>query len=132
MKALFATLVISLSVFIPFQLSARLMSAGPSFEEMQRKSDLIVIATSIGETIDCKIKEIIDPPDVLTQTDKSQFPAKVLGVETKFSVLTVLKGPPATKAFALHHCREKEGRYSPISSQTDPVVTWFGLFLISS
>jgi len=110
-----------------------------SYADLLDKSQLVVIATPMF-THDTK--------------DHSRIPSfedqPVIGVETKFTVITVLKGPPAMKTFPLHHyradhmavpnapfflifepkkryrlylVREADGRYAPVSGQIDPELS---------
>jgi hypothetical protein len=64
-----------------------------SYRDLEQKSDLIVIAKPV------EFRHLDEPVELpgLTST--------VLGVETRFVVLAVLKGKRETKDFILHHYR---------------------------
>jgi hypothetical protein len=139
-KYKFSLLMFSLLAFPAF---ARL-GWYPDFDELTKKSDVIVIAEDIGVR---DLSETSVLPNI-------QPDIKVVGVETAFKVVTILKGE-MPKTFVLHHYRlpiaqahgyitmlngpglvtflggnqqrylmflnkEPDGRYSPGSGQTDP------------
>ena len=115
----------------------------PDFDELAKKSDVIVIAEDIGVR---DLSETSVLPNI-------QPDIKVVGVETTFKSVTILKGE-IPNTFVLHHYRlptaqghghltmingpglvmflgnqqryimflkkESDGRYSPGSGQTDP------------
>jgi hypothetical protein len=110
-----------------------------SDQELFDKSELVVIATP-AFTHDTK-----DHTPIPSFEDQP-----VIGVETKFTVITVLKGSQAVKMVTLHHyradkmevpnapffmlfkpkkryrlylVREADGRYAPISGQIDPELS---------
>jgi hypothetical protein len=110
-----------------------------SDRELLDKSELVVIATP---TFTRDTKDHAGIPGFEDQP--------VIGVETKFAVITVLKGPPAMKTVLLYHyradqmavpnapsfltfepkkryrlylLREANGRYAPVSGQIDPEIS---------
>jgi len=67
----------------------------PDFDELSKKCDVIVIAEPIG------VKDLSE-----SSTLPNIRPAiKVIGVETTFKVVTVLKGEIKSSEFILHHYR---------------------------
>lgn len=138
MKSLRSVLLITLlSLVLTGVVGARL-SQYWSDQELLDKSDLVVIATPT-ETHDTK--ERGGMPDFKAQP--------IIGVETTFAVIDVLKGALTTKMVILHHyradkmetvnaptflsfdskkkqrfrlylVREADGRYAPVAGQIDP------------
>jgi hypothetical protein len=62
-----------------------------SYRDLEQRSDLIVIARPV------EVRNLDEPVELPGST--------VLGVETRFAVLAVLKGERETKDFILHHYR---------------------------
>ena len=117
--------------------AARIAERSWTYREMFDKSDLVVIATGYS-TKDT------------TERSKLLGTISVVGVETEFKTCLVLKGKGNIKNFILHHYRlpdnesfvdgpllvevdprkhqtfllflvkEKDGRYAPVTGQTDP------------
>jgi hypothetical protein len=113
--------------------------AGPAltYQQMFDKADLVVIAIAY------KTKDTNERNKLLDTVD-------VIGVETEFNTELTLKGPKDVRIFLLHHYREpddqftsdgpalvyippekhptfllflvkeKDGRYAPLTGQTDP------------
>jgi hypothetical protein len=73
-----------------------------SYEELLEKSDLVVIATPAATN---DTKEHIDLPGVVGE--------HVIGVETTFTVSTVLKGDKGLRDFVFHHYRTTDGSNIP-------------------
>jgi len=119
-----------------------------SYGELTKEADLIVIATpvSVRDTT-----ERTTLPDIeLIDTNKVHHLIAAIGVETTFSILSVLKGDTSTNTLLLHYLRESEkkpsrgnpglvafdpnekkrfllflkresdGRYASVTGQTDP------------
>lgn len=117
---------------------ARLIATIP-YDELQEKSDLVVIATPISSE---ETQERAVLPGFAAR--------EMIGQETKFRVAAVLKGEKLTKEFVLHHYRadklpmingplfvsfvadkgtyllflkrEPDGRYAPTAGQLDPAL----------
>ncbi len=158
MRAFFA-LSLFLSLFwSPAIATAREIAGYLPFEELLRKSDLVIIAEPQAETKDSSDDDIINLPGILSKdlTDPKATGAalKARGVETPFRILAILKGPSELKTIILHHyrelyekpsmnppnlfrigrrtdgysfllflIRESDGRYAPVTGQTDPGAT---------
>jgi hypothetical protein len=120
--------------------TARLAEKDWTFQEMFAKSDLVVIAVPVSSK---------DTDEHSTLRDISP-PESVLGLTTQFEVRLVVKGDMKIKTFVLHHyrlehdeamvsgpalvtfnskqstpfllflIREADGRYAPVTGQTDP------------
>jgi hypothetical protein len=75
------------------------------YERLTKEATLIVIATPteiVPETV--ANREIAALPNIgSTSRDGKVSPLMGKGVDTKFQVLTVLKGPAITKGLVLHH-----------------------------
>ena len=127
--------LLALSVLQPAK--ARL-TRGWTDHEIFERADLVVIATVLSSK---DTKERATLPDI-------QPGVHVVGVETEFQTLAVLKGPNDIAKFRLHHYRstedftngpmlveipagkhhtyllfllkERDGRYAPATDQTDP------------
>jgi hypothetical protein len=129
-----------LSAALSGSVTARLAEKDWTFQEMFAKSDLVVIATPIW-TKDTGEHNLL--PGISPST-------RVLGLSTEFEVRLVLKGNTKIKTFVLYHyrlehdepsvngpalvtfnskqwmsfllflVREPDGRYAPVTGQTDP------------
>jgi hypothetical protein len=118
------------------------------YDKLTKEADLIVIATptSVHDTAE----RTTFPNIVRTDTNNVRSAIPAIGVETTFTILSVLKGNTSTNAFVFHHLREAEkipsingpalvafdpkerkrfllflkreedGRYAPLTGQTDP------------
>jgi hypothetical protein len=84
-----------------------------TYEKLTEGADLVVIATPT-ETAD-KEKTVL--PGVQRAVDGKNVPVPAVGVETKFKVLTVLKGDKKLTDFALYHLREAEAENAPNGPQ---------------
>ncbi len=105
-------------VCISIVVDARLMSRTWSYVQLRDESELIVIAIPV-ESI--TIDEKIELPDVKQVNKEGKESAVIVGgVETRFQILSVLKGDPKLKTFLLHHYRE-----------IDPPVANNRLYLVS-
>jgi hypothetical protein len=125
--------------------TGRLLEKDWSFQEMFDKSELIVIAEPVStkETHEHRVLPDVSPP------------TRVVGLSTEFEARLVLKGSKEIRTFVLHHYRpeqeetsinepalvtfkgkqhtpfllflikEPDGRYAPVTGQTDP-----GLFSV--
>ncbi len=72
------------------------------YQELFEKSDLVVIATPT------------DTSDTQEHIDLPGFNGEhVIGLETRFSISTVLKGDKSVKNFILHHYRTSDGTNIP-------------------
>lgn len=128
-----------LALIIPQLLLARIVKTW-TYREMLDQSDLVIIATfeSTKDTGERHTLEDIIPP------------IEGIGVESEFETRIVLKGDKTIRNFRLHHyriehpermangprlidiesgknptfllflVREADGRYAPVTSQTDP------------
>ena len=119
--------------------AGRMPTEGQSYREMFDKADLVVIATAV------ETKDTNEHLKLLNSVN-------VVGVETQFKTRLIIKGPKNLKQFVLHHyrepngefvengpalihipggqhpdfvlflLRETDGRYAPITGQTDPLL----------
>jgi hypothetical protein len=118
------------------------------YDRLTKEADLIVIATPVS--VHDTSERTTLPNIVQTDTNNVRSPIPAIGVETTFAVLSILKGATNTNTFVLHHLREREkkpainppglvtfdpkdkkrfllflkgepdGRYAPLTGQTDP------------
>jgi hypothetical protein len=131
-----------LTLVVVSPLAARLFE-GWSYRRMFDRADLIAIARPVAteDTNEHSLLQEFNPP------------YKVVGVNSDFETLLVLKGPKDIKKIRLHHyrtaddqslvmdgpgllkirpddhptfllflIRERDGRYAPLSGQTDPAL----------
>jgi hypothetical protein len=127
---------------------ARLMEYWP-YDRLTKEADAIVIATPVSVQDTAERTTLPNIARVGTNNVSSAIPA--IGVETTFTVLSVLKGETNTTTIVFHHLREAEkavaefnapglvafdpaekkrfllflkresdGRYAPLTGQTDP------------
>jgi hypothetical protein len=119
--------------------AGRLATEGQTYQQMFDKADLVVIATALAN------KDTNERNKLLKDID-------VIGVETEFKTRVTLKGSREIRKFVLHHYREpdgqdtangpafvyippgrhpdflmflikeKDGRYAPVTGQTDPLL----------
>lgn len=108
-----------LLLFVPFQGHAR-HTLESSYKDMLAKSDLVVIANPVDRTTDTK-EETYLPGIFLQDKNGKQSRIKAIGVETKFTVLAVLKGDATSKQVTLHHYREAE----PSNALNQPFLVYF-------
>jgi hypothetical protein len=85
-------------LLLPVLADARIMKSW-SYQEMTEKADAIVIATPVSVTDTAERTTL--PPNV-----PGGIP--VIGVETTFEILSVLKGDEKTTKVVLHHLRDAE------------------------
>lgn len=141
------------SLFLVFQSHARLLEAW-TYDALNDKATLVVVATpvEVAET-----SELAALPNIATvHTNGTQEPVMGNGVETRFKVLTILKGARNLKELVLHHFalaspsasrgpllvsfkpedkkqflmflqKEADGRYVAVSGQTDPQCSIIGI-----
>jgi hypothetical protein len=132
--------LIAVAAAVSGSVIARLAAKDWTFQEMFAKSDLVVIAVPMSTK---------DTGEHSTLRDISP-PVAVLGLSTEFDVRLVVKGDTKIKTFVLHHyrlehgeamisgpalvtfnskqwtsfllflIREPDGRYAPVTGQTDP------------
>jgi hypothetical protein len=130
--------VLLLFVLSVSQPAAARLTRGWTDQEVFNKADFVVIPTALSSK---DTKERATLPDI--QPDNH-----VIGVETEFQTLAVLKGPTDIAKFRFHHYRstedftngpmlveipagkhhtyllflikERDGRYAPATDQTDP------------
>src|SRR5438876_1908325 len=118
------------------------------YDKLTKEADLIVIATPVS--VQDTAERTTFPDIMQTDTNNVRRPVPAIGVETTFAVLSVLKGNTSTNTFVFHHLRELEnkpsfnrpglatfdardkkrfllflkresdGRYAPLTGQTDP------------
>jgi hypothetical protein len=152
MKAIlpiFAFVLSSTTVF------ARLHEHWP-YDRLTKEADAIVIATPLSAHDTAERTTL--PNIVRTDTNKVRSAIPAIGVETRFTILSVLKGDTNTTDIVFHHLREAEkpsaqdngpglvtfdpkekkrfllflkresdGRYAPLTGQTDPATGVKGL-----
>jgi hypothetical protein len=147
MKAFISTLSVVLLGAAAF---ARLVESWP-YDKLTEKADLIIIATpvSVHETAE----KTTLPNIVRTDTNNVRSAIPAIGVETTFTILSILKGDTNISTFVFHHLREADkrgpgfnepqlvafdpkenkrfllflkrepdGRYAPLTGQTDPAT----------
>jgi len=144
MKKIFPILSILLLGTVAF---ARVHAYWP-YDKLTKEADLIVIATPVS--VQDTAERTTFPNIVQTHTNNVRRPVPAIGVETTFAILAVLKGKTSTNTFVFHHLRELEnkpsfnrpglvtfdakdkkrfllflkresdGRYAPLTGQTDP------------
>ncbi len=151
MKTTIITLLATLC-FV-FESHARLLQS-LSYDQLNDKATLIVIGipTKVVET-----SELAALPNIATvHTNGTQEAVMGKGVETSFRILTVLKGDRDIKQVVLHHFalasaagsrgpllvsfkpeekkqflmflqKEADGRYVPVTGQTDPQLSIIGI-----
>src|SRR5437870_911762 len=74
-----------------------------TYEKLTEGADLVVIATPT----EAKDKEKTVLPNMLRAgADGTYVPVPAVGIETKFTILAVLKGDKKRKDFVLYHLRE--------------------------
>ena len=139
-------LILLTSLFLVYESHARLMPQSLSYDMLNDKATLIVIAipTKVTET-----SELAALPNITSVYPDGRHESVMgKGVETSFKVLTVLKGERDIKQLVLHHYvlastpggndpllvsfkpqgkevvmflqKEADGRYVAVSGQTDP------------
>ena len=140
---IFALILLSTTVF------ARLHEHWP-YDRLTKEADAIVIATPVSVRDTAERTTL--PNIVRTDTNNVRSTIPAIGVETTFTLLSVLKGEAGTNLFVFHHLREAEkpgarqhngpglvtfdpkekkrfllflkresdGRYAPLTGQTDP------------
>ena len=139
---IFAFVLSSTAVF------ARLHEHWP-YDRLTKEADAIVIATPLSAHDTAERTTL--PNIVRTDTNKVRSAIPAIGVETRFTILSVLKGDTNTTDIVFHHLREAEkpsaqdngpglvtfdpkekkrfllflkresdGRYAPLTGQTDP------------
>lgn len=119
-----------------------------TWQELYDQADFVVVAKPAATV---ETKEVSALPNILPKVD-------VAGVSTEFDVSLVMKGAKETKKIVLHHYRlredvlmlegpnlaafdpkqitsyllflkrEEDGRYAPVSGQTDP--TYFSILKV--
>jgi hypothetical protein len=100
MKNTFLFLALLMALVLVANSHARLNYAW-SYEELLRLADLVVVATAITT------KETTERTTIeKTRYNSINPPFKAVGLETTFSVQTILKGKLPEKTFVLHHYRE--------------------------
>ena len=144
MKKIFPILSLVLLVSVAF---ARLHEYWP-YDRLTKEADLIVIATPVSTHDTSESTTLPNIVSVDTNNVRSAIPA--IGVETTFTNLAVLKGDTNLTTVVFHHLREAErklsisgpgliafdpkekkrfllflkresdGRYAPLTGQTDP------------
>jgi len=118
------------------------------YDKLTQEADLIVIATPTSGHDTAERTTF--PNIVRTDTNNVRSAIPAIGVETTFTILAVLKGSSGTNALVFHHLREAgpatsingpalvafdpkegkrfllflkretDGRYAPLTGQTDP------------
>jgi hypothetical protein len=118
------------------------------YDKLTKMADLIVIATPVS--VQDAAERTTFPDIVQTDTNNVRRPVPAIAVETTFAILSVLKGNTSTNTFVLHHLRKLEneplfngpglvtfdpedkkrfllflkrqadGRYAPLTGQTNP------------
>ena len=139
---IFALVLLSTAVF------ARIHEHWP-YDRLTKHADVIVIATPVS--VHDTAEKTTLPNIVRTDTNNVRSEIPAIGVETTFTILSVLKGDTGTNSLVFHHLREAEkpgvqdnspglvtfdpkekkrfllflkresdGRYAPLTGQTDP------------
>jgi len=120
-----------------------------TFAELLDSSDLVVVAVAVKVE---KLQEVSELPNIFALTKEGgSEPLLGQGINTTFEVLAVLKAASSLKCFILHHYavaplpvngpnlvsfepseqgrflmflkKDKDGRYIPVSGQTDPAFS---------
>ena len=135
-------------VFLSTAVFARIHEHWP-YDRLTKEADTIVIATPVS--VHDTTERTILPNIVRTDTNNVRSDIPAIGVETTFTVLSVLKGETNSTTVVFHHLREAEkpglqfngprlvtfdpkekkrfllflkhesdGRYAPLTGQTDP------------
>ena len=147
-------LTLLMALCLAIESHARLMRQAWSYDMLNDKATLVVIATPINVV---ETSELAALPNIATvHTNGTQEAVMGKGVETSFKVLTVLKGERDIKQLVLHHytlasapasCgpelvsfqpegkkeyllflqKEADGRYVAVTGQTDPQFSIVGI-----